>query len=141
MEPTKLIAALEAAAEGSEYLDYSIQRHFGLMKPVPLYTRSLDAAMSLIPEGWSIHRLMQRNDCRGNFSGWMAELYRASQVVLELPYSLGSTAPLALAAAALRARFAATQDEEVLVAPNLGDAPEGHGTPEPVNIAAAAKIG
>jgi hypothetical protein len=42
----------------------------------------------------------------------MAELYRASAVVLELPYSAGATAPLALAAAALRARFAATQEDE-----------------------------
>jgi hypothetical protein len=112
MEPLKLIAALEAATEGSEYLDYSIQRHFGLMKPVPLYTRSLDAAMALVPEGWSVHRLTRRNDCRGSFTGWMAELYRASAVVLELPYSAGATAPLALAAAALRARFAATQEVE-----------------------------
>jgi hypothetical protein len=124
MDPTKLIAALESASEGSEYLDYSIQRQFGLMKPVPLYTRSLDAAMALVPEDWSIHRLTRRNDCRGSFTGWLAELYRASTVVLELPYSAGATAPLALAAAALRARFAATQDEvqtPVPVAPNPMD--------------------
>ena len=111
MDPAKLIAAVEAASEGSEYLDYSIQRHFGLMKPVPLYTRSLDAAMALLPEGWSIHRLTRRNDCRGNFTGWMAELYRAANVVLELPYSAGATAPLALAAAALRAHFSAMQED------------------------------
>jgi hypothetical protein len=114
MDPVKLVSALEAATEGSEYLDYAVQRHFGLMKPVPLYTRSLDAAMSLVPEGWSIHRLSRRNDCRGSFTGWMAELYRAGDVVLELPYSLGATAPLALAAAALRARFAAPQEEAFL---------------------------
>jgi hypothetical protein len=141
MEPTKLIAALEAATEGSDYLDYAIQRHFGLMKPVPLYSRSLDAAMSLMPEGWSIHRLMQRNDCRGNFSGWMAELYRASQVVLELPYSLGATAPLALAAAALRARFAATQEEAVVEVGDEREVAKVRGTAEPIHIAAVAKIG
>jgi hypothetical protein len=141
MEPTKLIAALEAATEGSEYLDYSIQRHFGLMKPVPLYSRSLDAAISLVPEGWSIHRLMQRNDCRGNFSGWMVELYRASQVVLELPYSLGATAPLALAAAALRARFTATQDDVIVGSDEGGDAAEASRIAESLQIAAVAKIG
>ena len=111
MDPMKLVAALEAATDGSEYLDFSIQRQFGLMKPVPLYTRSLDAAMALLPEGWSIHRLTRRNDCRGNFTGWLAELYRAADVVLELPSSLGATAPLAIAAAALRARYAATQED------------------------------
>jgi hypothetical protein len=73
------------------------------MKPVPAYTRSLDAAMLLIPDGWSVHRLTRRNDCRGNFTGWMAELYRAADVVLELPtLSLAATAPLALCASALR---------------------------------------
>jgi hypothetical protein len=103
MEPSKLIVSLEAAAEGSEYLDYAIQRLFGLMKPVPAYSRSLDAAMLLIPEDWSVHRLTRRNDCRGNFTGWMAELYRAADVVLELPtLSLAATAPLALCASALR---------------------------------------
>jgi hypothetical protein len=103
MEPSKLIVSLEAAAEGSEYLDYAIQRLFGLMKPVPAYSRSLDAAMLLIPDGWSVHRLGRRNDCRGSFTGWMAELYRAGDVVLELPtLSLAATAPLALCASALR---------------------------------------
>jgi hypothetical protein len=103
MDVSKLVAALERADEGSEYLDFTIQRRYGLMKPVPAYTRSLDAAMTLIPEGWSIFRLQRRNDCRGNFNGWMAELYRASDVVIEIPsLSSAATAPLAIAAAALR---------------------------------------
>jgi hypothetical protein len=110
MDVEKLIAALEGAAEGSEYLDYAIQRQFGLMKPVPAYTRSLDAALSLLPEGWSIHRLMRRNDCRGNFTNWAAELYRAADIVLEIPATaIGMTAPLALACAALRIRNAASE--------------------------------
>jgi hypothetical protein len=112
MDAQKLIAALEGAAEGSEYLDYSIQRRFGLMKPVPPYTRSLDAAMALLPEGWSIHRLMRRHDCRGNFTAWAAELYRASDVILEAPAAAtGATAPLAIACAALRVRNAMSADE------------------------------
>ena len=103
MEVSKLVTALERADEGSEYLDYTIQRRYGLMKPVPAYTRSLDAAVTLIPEGWSVFRLQRRNDCRGSFTGWMAELYRASDVVIEIPsLTSAATAPLAIAAAALR---------------------------------------
>jgi hypothetical protein len=103
MDISKLVLTIESAAEGSEYLDYSIQRFFGLMKPVPAYTRSVDAAMLLIPDGWSVHRLTRRNDCRGNFTGWMVDLYRAADVVLDLPtLSTAATAPLALCASALR---------------------------------------
>src|SRR5215469_10433705 len=103
MEVEQLITALQAAAEGSEYLDYAIQRQFGLMKPVPAYSRSVDAAMQLIPEGWSIHRLCRRHDCRGRFTGWLAELYRAADAVIEFPAnSSGATAALALCIAAMR---------------------------------------
>jgi hypothetical protein len=103
MDTTKLISALQSASEGSEYLDYAVQRQFTLMKPVPAYTRSVDAAMMLIPDGWSIHRLCRHHDCRGNFTGWLAELYRASDAVIEFPAdSLGATAPLALCLAAMR---------------------------------------
>jgi hypothetical protein len=105
MDILKLIAALESANEGSEYLDYAIQRQFALMKPVPAYTRSVDAAMSLFSEGWSIHRLCHRHDCHGNFSGWFAELYRAADAVIEhSANSLGATAALALCVAAMRVR-------------------------------------
>jgi hypothetical protein len=99
----KLVLAIEASADGSEYLDYSIQRLFGLKKPVPLYTRSVDAALALVPEGFSLHRLQQRTDCRGNFASWLAELYRATDVVIDIPStSSAATAPLALCGAALR---------------------------------------
>ncbi len=108
MDLSKLVAALEAATEGSEYLDYAIQRQFALMKPVPAYTSSVDAAMSLLPDGWSIHRLCHRHDCRGNFTGWFAELYRASDAVIEQPAnSLGATAALALCVTAMRVKLAA----------------------------------
>jgi hypothetical protein len=105
MEITKLISALEAAGEGSEYLDYAIQRPFGLLKPVPAFTRSLDGAMLLLPAGWSIHRLCHRHDCRGNFTGWLAELYRAADAVIEYPaHGLAATAPLAICLASMRVR-------------------------------------
>src|SRR5260370_14749630 len=105
----KVVAALASAGEGSECLDYAIQRQFPLMKPVPPYTSSVDAAMSLLPEDWSIHRLCHRHDCRGSFTGWFAELYRAADAVIEQPAnSLGATAPLALCVAAMRVRHAET---------------------------------
>ena len=107
MHLAKLIAAIENASEGSEYLDYAIQRLFSTSKPVPPYSRSLDAAMLLVPDGWSVYRLSRRHDCRGHFSGWIAELYRARDVVIEHPASrVAPTASLALCAAALRIRLA-----------------------------------
>ncbi len=103
MDIAKVIAALADADEGSEYLDYAIQRQFGLKKPVPPYSRSVDAAMLLFPDGWSIHRLCRRHDCRGNFTGWLAELYRASEAIIEYPATAtGATAPLAICLAAMR---------------------------------------
>jgi hypothetical protein len=77
------------------------------MKPVPAYTSSLDAALALVPDGWSIHQLQRRNDCKGNFTGWTAELYRATDVVLAVSsYGTAATAALALCAAAMRVRQA-----------------------------------
>jgi hypothetical protein len=112
MDMAKLISTLAAAEEGSEYLDYAIQRQFGLMKPVPPYSRSVDAAMLLFPEGWSIHRLSRRHDCRGNFTGWLAELYRAAEAIIEYPAnSTGTTAPLALCLAAMRIHEAQNGDD------------------------------
>src|SRR5689334_13801180 len=103
MDLAKLILALESATEGSEYLDYAIQRRFGLKKPVPAYTSSMDAALTLVPPEWSIHKLHRRNDCRGTFTGWVAELYRATDVVLEFPSNgTAAAAPLALCAATMR---------------------------------------
>jgi hypothetical protein len=103
MDITALVTALQTAREGSEYLDYAIQRQFALQKPVPTYTRSVDAAMLLIPDGWSIHRLCRHHDCRGNFTGWLAELYQATAAVIEFPANpLGATAALAICTAAMQ---------------------------------------
>lgn len=107
MDLAKLITVLQGAKEGSEYLDYAVQRVlFGMAKPVPEYSRSLDAAMRLVPEGWTIHRLTQLSDCHGGFSGWVGDLYRASDAMIPYP-SEGTTtsAPLALCLAALRVRY------------------------------------
>src|SRR5260370_37207659 len=99
MELAKLVTMLQGAKEGSEYLDYAIQRLFGTMKPVPLYTRSLDAALSLVPEGWTIHRLGQLSNCQGGFAGWIGEIYRAPDAMIPYP----SSPPSASAALAISA--------------------------------------
>lgn len=113
MRLAKLVATLQSAKEGSEYLDYAIQHLFGTAKPVPLYTRSLDAAMTLLPEGWTIHRLGQLSDCQGGFGGWIGEIYRASDAMIPYPCSAPSaSAPLALCVAALRVRLADHGDDE-----------------------------
>lgn len=113
MQLAKLVSTLQNAKEGSEYLDYAIQHLFGTAKPVPLYTRSIDAALTLLPEGWTIHRLSQLSDCQGGFGGWIAEIYRASDAMIPYPCAAPSaSAPLALCVAALRVRLADQGDDE-----------------------------
>jgi hypothetical protein len=113
MNLTKLVTTLQSAKEGSEYLDYAIQRLFGTAKPVPLYTRSIDAALTLLPEGWTIHRLSQLSDCHGGFGGWIGEIYRASDAMIPYPATApAASAPLALCIAALRLRLADTNADE-----------------------------
>jgi hypothetical protein len=112
MQLAKLVTTLQTAKEGSEYLDYQIQRLFGTAKPVPLYTRSIDAALKLLPEGWTIHRLGQLSDCQGGFGGWIGEIYRASDAMIPYPSAApAASAPLALCIAALRVRLADGSDE------------------------------
>jgi hypothetical protein len=114
MRLAKLVAMLQNAKEGSEYLDYAIQHLFGTAKPVPPYTRSLDAALTLLPEGWTIHRLGQLSDCQGGFGGWIGEIYRASDAMIPYPCaSPSASAPLALCVAALRVRLADRGDGEI----------------------------
>lgn len=113
MELAKLVTTLQSAKEGSEYLDYAIQRLFGTAKPVPLYTRSLDAALRLVPEGWTIHRLGQLTDCQGGFGGWIGEIYRASDAMIPYPSSApAASAPLAICIAAMRVRLAESVDSD-----------------------------
>lgn len=111
MELAKIVTTLQSAKEGSEYLDYVIQRLFGTAKPVPAYTRSIDAALRLLPPGWTIHRLGQISDCRGGFGGWIGEIYRASDAMIPYPsLAPAATAPLALCVAAMRLRLAEEMD-------------------------------
>jgi hypothetical protein len=128
---TKLVTMLQSAKEGSEYLDYAIQRLFGTAKPVPLYTRSIDAALTLLPEGWTIHRLSHISDCQGGFAGWIGEVYRARDAMIPHPCTAPSaSAPLALCIAALRVRLAEGLDasESIPAAPLADDRAQRSGT-------------
>ncbi len=110
MDLAKLVTMLQSAKEGSEYLDYAIQRELGMAKPVPPYTRSLDAALALLPQGWTIHRLGQLSNCCGGFGGWIGELYRGSDAMIPYPAaSPAASAPLALCMATMRIRLAEAQ--------------------------------
>ena len=130
MELAKLVTMLQSAKEGSEYLDYAIQRLFGTAKPVPLYTRSLDAALKLMPEGWTIHRLGQLTNCQGGFGGWIGEIYRASDAMIPYPSSApAASAPLAICVAAMRVRLAETTDgDSPQTAPALDNRVQRSGT-------------
>jgi hypothetical protein len=115
MDLAKLLMLLQGARDGSEYLDYAIQRTlFFMTKPVPLYTRSLDAALLAVPAGWTIHRLGQLSDCRGGAAGWLADIYRPCDAVIAFPAEgTAASAPLALCLAAVRVRLGlALQGEE-----------------------------
>jgi hypothetical protein len=110
----KLATLLQSAKEGSEYLDYAIQRVlFGMTKPVPEYSRSLDAALTLVPEGWSIHRLSRLSDCKGGFAGWIGDIYRATDAMIPYPATgTSATAPLALCSAVVQMRLGEALSEE-----------------------------
>ncbi|HLZ67683.1 MAG TPA: hypothetical protein VKQ29_15745 [Aliidongia sp.] len=102
MSISRTLKLIEASHTGSAALDATIAEVLDL-DPAP-YTRSLDAAMRLVPEGWSIAHLSQRTDGRGRISGWTADLFRPNLAVLpDAPARLMPSAPLALATASFRA--------------------------------------
>ena len=97
------LTLIEASPAGSAALDAAIAKVLEL-DPAP-YTRSLDAAMRLVPDGWSIAHLSQRTDGRGRIYGWTADLFRPTLAILpDAPARLMPSAPLALAIASFRAR-------------------------------------
>jgi hypothetical protein len=105
MESIRLLSLLELAKDGSDYLDHAVARALGLRtRPVPQVTRSLDAALLLLPKEWIVHRLGQVSDCRGGTRGWVAEVCRVTDAVIPFPPDcIARTAPLALCMSALRA--------------------------------------
>ncbi|GGF13487.1 hypothetical protein GCM10011611_18990 [Aliidongia dinghuensis] len=102
MSLPRTLALVEAALVGSTELDDAIATALGTASAP--YSQSLDAAMMLVPKGWTIAQLAQRTDGRGRAVGWIADLYRPDLAVLpDAPARLMSTAALALTTASLRA--------------------------------------
>jgi hypothetical protein len=105
-----LISRLEAAKEGSRELDQEIWFNHvwegqGDERDVPAYTSSVDAALSLVPEGWSFYRLDQYSNGPDPIWGWGAQLRCHANP--EVGLAIGETRasmPLALCIASLRAR-------------------------------------
>ncbi len=120
-----LIKSLEQAEQGSEALDKSIARHLGfriaattggphIMRQnddvaswdLPRYSRSLDAAVTLIPKGWR----WEAADYGGNQDGPRAALWHGipAEHIDDVQHhgAFGETPALALCIAALRARQA-----------------------------------
>lgn len=114
MDKTELIAALEAAEGPSRELDGAICAHIGkdtwcgctgackappfICPAMPAYTRSIDAALRLVPEGWRVGSIVE-----GEIGPWFVSLWDRS-VRLLTARAEGPTLPLALCIAALRAR-------------------------------------
>lgn len=80
-----------------------------ISRPVSAFTESLDAALSLVPEGWRMAQLFERNCSLPNWI-WKAELWNpeADETVRGIARNADLPA-LALCAAALRARAASTE--------------------------------
>jgi hypothetical protein len=106
----ELIAKLEGAVGGTTRLDYDIYR---VVTPeaagwlddyppgaLPRYTTSLDAALSLVPDGWGYTLSLT---ARGNHP--LVKLYR-SHPVNAMQIVEGRTMPVTLCIAAMKARAA-----------------------------------
>lgn len=113
---SQLIERIEAASGPDRELDMLIQnacrkgrkRHHTdsyRAANAPRYTASIDAAMTLVPTGWLMAGLWERNTNRPNWR-WKAELWSpdADRDVSGIARNSESPA-LAICAAALRARI------------------------------------
>ena len=108
-----LIKKLEAATEGSRELDGDIVRAIlPKGKPFPLidppYTTSIDAALTLVPEGWHVKRLENILFVReGRWLKFSPDKWGITLAFSDLgvPYiiSVSSTPDLAIVIAALKA--------------------------------------
>lgn len=116
MDMGELIARLEAASEGSDELNRAIF-HDGLGNPpqpthcdackqtrwvfAPAYTQSLDAALTLVPEGWTAWEL--RSFARKTRFGCDLSRLTECDAGEDWAHGNGPTPALALCIAALRA--------------------------------------
>ena len=120
---TDLIARIESADGPSRELDEAIERAVGRYTAfqhytlgdddtpdyVPTrYTASIDAALTLVPEGWSVHlhTSEDRPDCEIHITVRLGRSYPTNKTVYGERSGVGSfgMVALALAAAALKAR-------------------------------------
>ena len=125
----ELIAALEAASEGSRELEVEIgialdhkarggspnwqtlRDYIGYVHQIPRWTRSLDAAVSLIPDGLSWMVAMSHTDCAQHGAWvWDKERGYGTEDDFALMCDFAATAPLAMCIAALKARRAMEPD-------------------------------
>lgn len=105
-----LITRLEQATEGSEKLDVAIGREwYGYGPDDPLwhmmpFSRSLDAALTLVPGGWRVYAIQQEYLSANSL--WFAGLDQLPPVRYQSVLAKAPTPALALCVAALRARKA-----------------------------------
>lgn len=77
----------------------------GMPSVLPAFTKSIDAAMTLVPEGWQLRQMAFSGPCADDRK-WHLNIYGGS-VGRDILVGRGATPALALTAAALRARATA----------------------------------
>jgi len=129
-----LIEQIEAADAGSRELDAEIARVFeperiwlpvmsyghgvyananGSASMCPAYTTSLDAAMTLVPEGWRLAAMAEHDPKDGKSIVHLVRIGKGyGGQVDDRRWSNAATPALALCAAALRARAANNGDDD-----------------------------
>jgi hypothetical protein len=117
MTPAADMPALAETVEAATGPDRELDREICLAirngrwispSAVPSYTASIDAAMTLVPEGYFIRKLIQF----GVEGPWGAVIAYAPQLHMPEPESVADTPALALSAAALRASSLLGGDHE-----------------------------
>lgn len=119
----ELIERLGRATEPDRIIDLDIARAIGVelgpesecFEPYPCYTSSIDAAMTLVPEGWFLHAAFENTKAiiyRGDqhdFIDWNAALQHRYGGRIRYAGSKANLA-LALCIAALKARDSSFQN-------------------------------
>lgn len=103
---TNLAAECEAATGPSRDLDFRIWHAIATTTvygttEAPAFSASIDAALTLVPEGYFVHRIGQYAD----MSMWGVTIFRQSDLRLQFPlYGEATSGARSAGAAALRAR-------------------------------------
>lgn len=100
-EPDEATARAMAEKHGIDWLAGRAKEGISSMwRHMPRYTASLDAAMTLVPDGWTAWELRSRR----RMTAFVAEISRECDDDEEAKQGHAATPALALCAAALRAR-------------------------------------